>query len=439
MKLALLSDIHGNLPALEAVLDDISRQGITTIWFLGDWIGHGPFPNQVVEKLRAVKVRGICGNYDRKVLEFDQNKRKLREKMEAGKYASLKWTAQELGHTARVYLTALPAEFRLEVEGVRFLLVHGSPVDDSEVLTAATPLTRLQALARQAGNPDVMLCGHSHQAFARRAGKVRFVNPGSAGRPFDGDNRVSYAVLEVARSQVKVTFRRLAYDVKRVAKAMQAAGLPEDQIQSFACGRSTDDLKKIGPEAEVTAAAVPVGKVYNYEAGHAAQVTKLALQLFAGLRELHGLGADEWPLLETAGRLHDIGLQQGPDRHHKRSRDLILALDLPLKEKQKKMVALIARYHRGALPDNRHRYYADLNKKDRAIVDQLSALLRLADGLDRSHRDVVREIICSADRERVRLRLKVRAPALQELRYGLKKADLLEKVWGRTVELTARE
>jgi putative phosphoesterase len=433
MKLALLSDIHGNLPALEKVLDDISRQRITTIWFLGDWVGHGPFPNQVVQKLRVAGAQGIRGNYDRKVLEFEQKKKKLRNKMAAGKFAALKWTARELNKKSRAYLAALPAKLRIAAAGMRFLLVHGSPADDSEELTAATPLTRLLALAKQAGKTDAVLCGHSHQAFVQTAGNVKFINPGSAGRPFDGDNRVSYAVLDVAQGRVKVMFRRLAYEVARVVKAMQVAGLPDDQVRSFACGRSVDDLQQDSKDDKLSATAAHLGRMHRYEEKHAVQVTRLALQLFDALVGLHGLDADERHLLHTAGILHDIGIGQGADQHHKKSRDLIMAADLLLHEKHKKMVALIARYHRGALPDNRHRYYAELDKKEKKTVARLSAILRLADGLDRSHRDVVKNIVCRDGKEQVTLRLTVQGMALPERLYGRKKADLFEKVFGKKV------
>jgi exopolyphosphatase/guanosine-5'-triphosphate,3'-diphosphate pyrophosphatase len=186
---------------------------------------------------------------------------------------------------------------------------------------------------------------------------------------------------------------------------------------------------------QILTAAYQLAIANQYERGHAAQVTKLALQLFDRLIDLHGLGNKERRWLELAAILHDIGLGQGPERHHKVSRDLILASALPLKGKHKKMVALAARYHRGALPEKTHRYYADLKKKEKAIVDKLSAILRLADGLDRSHRDVVKSIVCQDRRKSVTLQLTVMGQALSERLYGRKKADLFEKVFGKKVEI----
>lgn len=175
-----------------------------------------------------------------------------------------------------------------------------------------------------------------------------------------------------------------------------------------------------------------LAKSCHYEKGHSHQVTKLALKLFDQLKDLHGFGDKEKFLLESAGILHDIGWVKGRQGHHKTARDIIMNSEaLPFNSEEKLIVALVARYHRRALPQDTHKYYADLDALLKNKICVLAAFLRTADGLDRSHMNLIQNLSCDILSERIILKLKAsKTPAL-EIEVGKQKADLLEQVFKR--------
>lgn len=141
------------------------------------------------------------------------------------------------------------------------------------------------------------------------------------------------------------------------------------------------------------AACIALGRSYDFEEDHSRQDARLAVRLFDLTSELHRLDDDYRDLLYCAGLLHDIGYVQGYDEHHKTAYRLIMDADLlGLSEQQKRIIANVARYHRGAQPQLRHRGFAELDENEREVVRILGALLRLADGLDRSHSAAVRDV-----------------------------------------------
>ena len=139
----------------------------------------------------------------------------------------------------RKYLRFLSQEIRLKAKGRRILLTHGSPASDDEHLTPDTPEEHLRELAQMA-KADIVVCGHSHQPFARQVDDVWFINTGSVGRADDGDPRASYAILEIDAKQIQVQHHRVAYDVDRTVAAIREHELPEAFAQMFLQGRSLD-------------------------------------------------------------------------------------------------------------------------------------------------------------------------------------------------------
>jgi putative phosphoesterase len=239
MRVALIGDVHANLPALEAVLDHAQAQDVEAIWNVGDFVGYGAFPNEVIERLRQEDALSIVGNYDLKVLEFKEKRDKWRKKKQPDKYLAFKWTYQTLSKKNRKYLRFLSREMRMKIKGWRILLTHGSPASDSEHLTPDTPKKRLSKLA-QTAKADVIICGHSHLPFVRQADDVWFINTGSVGRPDDGDPRACYAILEIDSKQIDVRHYRVEYDVEKAAAAIRDHKLPEAFAQMVLQGRDLD-------------------------------------------------------------------------------------------------------------------------------------------------------------------------------------------------------
>jgi putative phosphoesterase len=442
-RIALLSDVHGNLPALEAVLDEAAHSGVEERWYCGDFLGYAPFPNEVVQKLRAVEAVSVIGNYDLKVLAFRQKQESWKQKKTPEKYLAFQWNLEQLAPETKAYLESLPQQAQVQVNGFTVLLVHGSPDSVEEHLGSSTPERRFEELAA-AARVDLIACGHSHEAFAKKVQGTWFVNPGSVGRPEGGDARAAYAVLEFTGGDLKVDHRRVAYDVERVVRAIRAAGLPDSFAAVLRQGRSIDQLQEAGrlhgktppearPEARVVLdAVIAFARDCNYEPEHTHQVTELALALFDQLQGLHGLGPQERLWLQCGALLHDIGWIEGQQGHHKTSLRLILAApSLPFERRERRIVGLIARYHRRAAPNERHKYFHRLSREDQHRVRVLAGLLRVADGLDATHTNVIRHVSCEVSSREIRLACEAAGPADEEIAAVAEKADLLESVFDR--------
>jgi exopolyphosphatase/guanosine-5'-triphosphate,3'-diphosphate pyrophosphatase len=186
--------------------------------------------------------------------------------------------------------------------------------------------------------------------------------------------------------------------------------------------------------AEPLATAKRLADATNSDRHHMAQVTLLALTLFDRLSELHGLGKRERLLLEISSMLHDIGWSRTTEGgHHKHSRDMILDAKLPGLTKDERMLcAQVARYHNKAEPDAaKHKGFAALKKKERSIVCWLAGVLRVADGLDCTHRCAVRIKGCDIGKKRVTILLASQRPPAAEICGARKKSKLL----GRMIDL----
>lgn len=239
MKVALIGDIHANLPALEAVLAHAHEQGAEAIWNVGDVVGYGPFPEEVVQRLRKGHIPSTIGDYDRKVLRFKKRRDKWRRTKTLERFLAFQWAHDQLSKKSRKYLRFLSRVVRMSVEGRRILLAHANPGTGKTYLGSDTPDTQLREIAQQA-QADVIIMGHSHQPMARQVDGVWFINPGSVGRPDDGDSRASYAVLEIEPDQIRVAHFRVEYDVQRLVDAIRGQGLPESFAQMFLQGRNLD-------------------------------------------------------------------------------------------------------------------------------------------------------------------------------------------------------
>ncbi len=241
-RIALISDIHANWLALKTVLEHAKGQKVHAIWNLGDFLGYSPFPNQVIETLRKKKAVSIVGNYDLKVLDFAKMQRQWIKIKHPAKYFSFGWTYGNLKTTHKRYLRGLSHEKRIKVGTKKILFVHGSPRDIDEELTKDMPLSHFEDLSRTV-KEDIVLFGHTHEFFVKRTSRVIFINPGSVGRPFDGDPRASYAVLVIKGDDIEVKNYRLVYDLGGNIKAMRERGFPNDLVRSISEGRAIEDLR----------------------------------------------------------------------------------------------------------------------------------------------------------------------------------------------------
>jgi len=224
--MAIVSDIHGNIHALDAVLSDVDAQRPDRVYCLGDLVGYGAFPNEVVERIRERRMPTVIGNYDDGV-GFERDECGCAYKEETDRelgQRSLEWTKAHTTEENKTFLRGLLPQVRLEADGKRVLLVHGSPRKINEYLFEDRPLSSFERLAHSS-DADVIMFGHTHVPYTKSAGGVLFVNVGSVGKPKDGDPRACYALLDLA-SATPVHFRRVAYDIKAAASAIRATELP---------------------------------------------------------------------------------------------------------------------------------------------------------------------------------------------------------------------
>jgi len=239
MRYALLSDVHANRPALEAVLRDLaSRADVGAAYHLGDLVGYGPWPNEVVGLLAAAQIPGVAGNYDSTVATDYTHCgcRSESPRQEELAHVSYEWTRASVSPRTKAHLAGLP--FRLDLKplgghaaGPTVTLVHATPTNNLVYVTEDRPDAFLAKMAGQAGlrAGDVLCFGHTHEPWHRAVDGVHFVNTGSVGRPKDGDPRAGYVLLDVGGAgDPRVEFVRVEYDVAAAARGVLDAGLPEE-------------------------------------------------------------------------------------------------------------------------------------------------------------------------------------------------------------------
>lgn len=447
LKIALLADVHANLPALEAVMDHARSKGCEVFWNAGDCLGYGAFPDETVGILRESALN-ILGNYDRKVLEVRKRRADWQKSLMPEKWMAFNWAYENLSKENRRWLAELPERRRIDVEGKSVLLVHASPLSANEHLSAGTPRSRFEVLS-DAACADVVVCGHSHSPFAFRVKGTWFVNPGSVGRPDDGDARASYATLSLRRGVFRVQHYRVDYDVERAAEESRRRRLPESFAQMLLRGLSLRDVlngDEPAPGSEEPScgggespleSVMRLVKICPDEEDHSRQVERVALRLFDLFQPLHGLGEFERFWLQSASLLHDIGWVEGGPGHHKASMRLILSSPLlAFDPRERQIIGSVARYHRGPLPKGSHAHFETLSEPDRTVVRKLASLLRLADGMDASHGSVVREIDARLGPRKILIECRVCTPAWWERIAVERKKDLFEETYGRELKIT---
>lgn len=238
MRYALISDIHANLPALEAVLADIAlRPDVVGSFHLGDLVGYAPWPNETVGRLREAGIAGIAGNYDSTVgTNYKHCGCKYEDPLQqALSHVSFEWTKEHTSIEVKTVLASLP--FRIDLKplggylaGPTVVLVHGTPTLNTVYWTEDRPDAFCLKMAELAGakDGDVICFGHTHKPWHRTVEGIHFVNTGSVGRPKDGDWRAGYVLLDVGHGAPTVEFVRVPYDLQRVMTAIRESDLPDE-------------------------------------------------------------------------------------------------------------------------------------------------------------------------------------------------------------------
>ena len=221
MRVAALYDIHGNLPALEAVLEELARERVEHIVVGGDVL-PGPMVHECLERLAKFgdQAQFLYGNCEADALEMLSGKRPARIPEQV--LASIRWSAEQLDDATQAAVRSWPATLRLPIPGLgEVLFCHATPRDDNEIFTRLTPEEQLLPVFKDV-TADIVVCGHTHMKFDRRVGNTRVVNGGSLGMPF-GEAGADWLLL----GPDGIQFRHTNYNLEKAAKRIRCSGYPD--------------------------------------------------------------------------------------------------------------------------------------------------------------------------------------------------------------------
>lgn len=230
MKIAVISDIHANVYALMNALEDIDSEKVDTIICLGDLVGYGPHPNEVISMIRRRHILCIKGNYDISVVD---NEYSFIRETHINSF-SLPWTVNELREENRIFLKNLSTSLTLNILNKNLLFVHGSPnkineyllKDDDNTLNIMNDL-----------NEDVLICAHTHIPGIKEFANKVYINCGSVGKPKIGRPNSTYCILTITNEDgMKVQIKEIPYAYKRIIKDMTILEFPNGLIQSLENG-----------------------------------------------------------------------------------------------------------------------------------------------------------------------------------------------------------
>lgn len=248
---ALIADVHGNLPALEAVLEDIQRRGVDAAYHLGDLVGYAPWPDEVVARLAEAGIPGVGGNYDSTVATGADHCgcRAESPEQETLAHESYNWTLSRVSEETKARLRALP--FRIDLRpggghhsGPTLRLFHGAPTLNTLYWDESRPDDFARKMAGKLGaiEGDAIAFGHTHVPWQREVDGILFANAGSVGRPKDGDPRASWAIASWDGAAIRIEHVRTEYDIERAARAILDSELPD----AFADDLRHGGTKRVG-------------------------------------------------------------------------------------------------------------------------------------------------------------------------------------------------
>ncbi|MBC2582508.1 metallophosphoesterase [Clostridium sp. DJ247] len=229
MRIAVISDIHGNLEALNTALENIEGKNIDSIVCLGDLVGYGPYPNEVVEVIRKNKITSILGNYDAAVLEEKFNY--IRD-TEVNK-SCMPWAAKELREENKAYLRSLPRKVILTYENKSICFVHGSTRAINEYVNEGSEQAKeVMELLQE----DILVCGHTHIPYKETYGNKLLINDGSIGKPKIGRPNGTYLIIDITKEAVETEIIEFQYDYEKTVKAMKEKNINSKCISNIMTG-----------------------------------------------------------------------------------------------------------------------------------------------------------------------------------------------------------
>lgn len=237
----VFGDIHGNIAALEAVFEHMDDRGLgDDRYCLGDLVGYGTFPNEVIEFVRSRSIPTIMGNYDQGVgNDSDDCGCAYQTEIEQRRGGrSIAWTNDAITEANRDYLASLRERIEFELGDLDVVLVHGSPRRINEYLYEDRPDSSFERLLDLV-QADVLVCGHTHLHYHKVLPSGRhMINAGSVGKPKDGDPRACYLVLRVSGGDLEATFHRVDYDIEGMATAIEGSEMPNAFAEMLRAGAS---------------------------------------------------------------------------------------------------------------------------------------------------------------------------------------------------------
>lgn len=226
-ELAIVSDIHGNFDALKAIMNDLGKK---SIYCLGDLVGYGANPNEVIEWAKKNDVKCVMGNHEYAVITGDVSW------FNPDAQKAILWTRSNLKEENFVFIKELPKKIELKADSIRILFVHGSPNDPIFEYVLPDTHEGLFDYYLSNNNVDVIGLGHTHIPFLYKSDKGIIFNPGSVGQPRSNDPRACYAVFTIGNNDIKIEHRLVEYDIESAANKILKAGLPKFLAQRLYVG-----------------------------------------------------------------------------------------------------------------------------------------------------------------------------------------------------------
>jgi predicted phosphodiesterase len=226
MRIAVITDLHGNTLSLQAVLRDVARCGVDATICCGDLVAFGPRPVEMLDLLESVStIQLIRGNTDRWLELVHRGRKPYGEKIVEKVEPSLQWTIDRLGSRIEPFLAAFPPSLDIGFEGLRTYVRHAGLDSDVQGILPETELGPLAGILEEE-KCDIFLCGHTHRPFVRKEGRTTFVNAGSTALPFDGIPMPSWALLNIENKELNAEIFRVNYKADKAIEQLMQCGMP---------------------------------------------------------------------------------------------------------------------------------------------------------------------------------------------------------------------